>query len=103
MVENSKPKATIVVIGTFRNGYQEVFTDYSKRVRRFLDSKGATVIRRQLVQQTLCGNLSPNPILREKHMKIREHSVSQGDDVQVFLLEERCGGNLPGREINYHH
>jgi len=63
MVENSKPKATIVVIGTFRNGYQEVFTDYSKRVRRFLDSKGATVVRRQLVQQTPCGNLSPSLVM----------------------------------------
>src|SRR5215469_16041633 len=63
MVENSKPTATIVVIGTFRNGYQEVFADYSKRVRRFLDSKGATVVRRQLVQQTLYGNLSPSLVM----------------------------------------
>jgi uncharacterized protein (DUF1330 family) len=57
------PKATIVVIGTFRNGYQAVFADYSKKVRRFLDSKGATVVRRQLAQQTLHGNLSPSLVM----------------------------------------
>lgn len=57
------PKATIVVMGRFRPGYQEVFPDYSKQVRRFLNSKGATVVRRQLVRQTLYGNLSPSLVM----------------------------------------
>ena len=56
-------KATIIVVGTFREGYQELFADYSKRVRRFLDSKGATVIRRQLIEQTLHGDLLPNLVM----------------------------------------
>jgi uncharacterized protein (DUF1330 family) len=57
------PKATILVIGRFQPGYQEVFPDYSKKVRGFLKSKGATVVRRQLVQRTLYGNLSPSLVM----------------------------------------
>ncbi len=50
-------EATIIVIGTFRDSYQDVFQEYSRRVRAFLASKGAVVIRRQLIEQTLFGDL----------------------------------------------
>ena len=42
-------------------------------------------------------------ILGKKHMEIGEHSVAQGDDIQVFKFEERRCCNLPGWEINYHN
>jgi uncharacterized protein (DUF1330 family) len=57
------PKATIVVIGTFRAGYEEIFGDYSSQVRRFLDQKGATVIRRQRIERTLYGERSPSLVM----------------------------------------
>lgn len=54
------PEATIVVLGTFREGYEAVFADYSSKVRAFLATKGAVVIRRQTVERTLYGELSPS-------------------------------------------
>jgi uncharacterized protein (DUF1330 family) len=57
------PGATIVVLATFREGYQVVFQEYSRRVREFLASKGATVIRRQVVEQVIYGDLSPSLVM----------------------------------------
>ncbi|MEP7010519.1 MAG: DUF1330 domain-containing protein [Acidobacteriota bacterium] len=56
-------KATIVVLGTFAPGYEMVFAEYSKKVRAFLDSKNAQVIRRQLIERTLYGDLSPSLVM----------------------------------------
>ncbi len=56
-------KATIVVLGTFAPGYEEVFSEYSRKVRAFLDSKNATVVRRQLIERTLYGNQSPSLVM----------------------------------------
>jgi len=53
-------KATIAVIGTFREGHELHFTEYSTKVRRFLESKSAVVIRRQLVERTLYGSETPS-------------------------------------------
>jgi len=39
------PGATIIVLGTFREGYRVVFQEYCHRVRRFLERKGARAIR----------------------------------------------------------
>ena len=52
--------ATIVVVGTFRAGYEAVFAEYSARVRRFLDGKGACVIRRQRIDRVLYGTRAPS-------------------------------------------
>jgi len=52
--------ATIVVVGTFRPGYEAVFADYSAQVRRFLDDKGARVIRRQRIERVLYGARAPS-------------------------------------------
>ena len=53
-------KATIIVVGTFRAGYEEFFAEYSSRVRAFLELKGATVVRRQLIERTIYGESSPS-------------------------------------------
>lgn len=50
------PGATIVVVATFRDGYEEHFAEYSARVRAYLDRNGARVIRRQRVEASLFGN-----------------------------------------------
>jgi uncharacterized protein (DUF1330 family) len=55
--------ATIVVEGTFRNGYEEYFAEYSRTVRAFLDKHQGTVIRRQLVKKTLYGPQGPDLIM----------------------------------------
>jgi len=47
--------ATIVVLATFRAGYEAHFAEYSARVRALLDARGARVIRRQRVETTLYG------------------------------------------------
>ncbi|HXU30028.1 MAG TPA: DUF1330 domain-containing protein [Thermoanaerobaculia bacterium] len=56
-------QATIVVLGTFATGYEAVFAEYSRKVRAFLDSKNAIVIRRQLVERTLYGDLAPSLVM----------------------------------------
>ncbi|HEU4663494.1 MAG TPA: DUF1330 domain-containing protein [Dokdonella sp.] len=55
--------ATIVVVGTFRAGHEAVFADYSARVRRFLDAKGALVVRRQRIERTLYGTRAPGLVM----------------------------------------
>lgn len=57
------PPATIVVEGTFRTGYEQVFAEYSARVRAFLETKGAVVVRRQLVERTLYGERTPSLVM----------------------------------------
>lgn len=49
-------KSTILVEGTFRNGYEEHFADYSVKVRAYLEKYGAQVIRRQRVKKSLYGS-----------------------------------------------
>jgi uncharacterized protein (DUF1330 family) len=47
--------ATIVVLATFREGYEAHFAEYSASVRAFLDRRGARVVRRQRVEAVLYG------------------------------------------------
>jgi uncharacterized protein (DUF1330 family) len=56
-------KATIIVEGTFREGYEKYFEDYSMRVKTFLQQSDAIVIRRQLIEDTLYGQEHPNLIM----------------------------------------
>jgi uncharacterized protein (DUF1330 family) len=49
-------KATIVVEGIFRSGYERHFSEYSSKVRAYLMQHGAEVIRRQQVKRTLYGS-----------------------------------------------
>ncbi|MEA2601201.1 MAG: hypothetical protein QOF89_2193 [Acidobacteriota bacterium] len=55
--------ATIVVEGTFRDGYEQYFEEYSRTVKAFLVKYQGTVIRRQLVKKTLYGTHTPNLIM----------------------------------------
>jgi uncharacterized protein (DUF1330 family) len=52
--------ATIIVEGTFREGWESAFAEYTKRVREVLDKHHGKVVRRQLVTKTLYGTHSPN-------------------------------------------
>lgn len=54
------PEATVVVIATFREDYEKYFEVYSSKIKAFLADKGAVVIRRQLVERSLYGKLSPS-------------------------------------------
>ena len=56
-------KATMMVVGTFSPSYEKFFEDYSSKVRRFLELKGATVIRRQVIEKTLYGKGSPSLVM----------------------------------------
>ena len=56
-------QATIVVLGTFRDGYESVFAEYSQKVRAFLTAQRAVVVRRQLIRRTLYGNARPSLIM----------------------------------------
>jgi uncharacterized protein (DUF1330 family) len=55
--------ATIVVEGSFREGYEDHFKEYSRTVRAFLDKHQGAVIRRQLVKKTLYGTHTPDLIM----------------------------------------
>lgn len=48
-------EATVIVLATFREGYEAYFAEYSARVRAYLDERGARVVRRQRVEATLYG------------------------------------------------
>lgn len=54
---------TVVVLGVFREGYDAVFPEYSRRVRQLLTSCGGAVIRRQRVLRALEGHSNPDMIM----------------------------------------
>jgi uncharacterized protein (DUF1330 family) len=56
-------KATIIVEGTFREGYEIYFKQYSMRIETFLQQFNATIIRRQLIEDTLYGQEHPSLIM----------------------------------------
>jgi uncharacterized protein (DUF1330 family) len=56
-------EATIVVLGTFKEGYEKLFPEYSRKVRAFLSTKGAVVIRRQLIERTIYGESPANLVM----------------------------------------
>jgi len=56
-------KATIIVEGTFREGYEKYFEDYSMRIKTFLQQFNAIIIRRQLIEDTLYGEEHPSLIM----------------------------------------
>jgi uncharacterized protein (DUF1330 family) len=53
-------KATIIVEGTFAEGHEKYFEEYSAAIRNFLKKHNAVVIRRQLVKETLYGQNAPD-------------------------------------------
>ena len=56
-------KTNIIVEGSFCEGYEAFFDEYSARVRRYLDRHGAEVIRRQRIKKTLYGESRPDLIM----------------------------------------
>ncbi len=55
--------ATIVVLGTFKDGYEADFAEYSQKVRSFLKRQDAVVVRRQLIKRTLSGDTRPSLVM----------------------------------------
>jgi uncharacterized protein (DUF1330 family) len=56
-------KGTIIVEGTFNVGYEEYFKEYSSKIQAFLKQFQTTIIRRQLINETLYGQDKPNLIM----------------------------------------
>jgi uncharacterized protein (DUF1330 family) len=52
----SLAKATIIIEGRFREGYEQQFAEYSRTVRAYIDKHGAEVVRRQRVRKMLYGS-----------------------------------------------
>jgi uncharacterized protein (DUF1330 family) len=55
--------ATIIVEGTFREGYEKYFEEYSRIMKAFLAKHQGTTLRRQLIKKTLYGTYTPNLIM----------------------------------------
>ena len=56
-------QATIIVEGTFREGYERHFEEYSRIMKAFLAKHQVTTLRRQLIKKTLYGTHAPNLIM----------------------------------------
>jgi len=56
-------KATILVEGVFRPGYEQHFAEYSGRVRRYLEKHSGEVIRRQRIDRVLYGTDRPDLVM----------------------------------------
>lgn len=56
-------KGTIIVEGTFKTGYEKYFEEYSLKIKIFLNQYQTTIIRRQLITETLYGADKPNLIM----------------------------------------
>lgn len=55
--------ASIVIIGTFKEGYEAHYEEYSKRVSAFLSRREAVVVRSLRITRTLYGQASPSLII----------------------------------------
>jgi uncharacterized protein (DUF1330 family) len=56
-------KTTVVVEGLFKQGFEEHFAEYSRKVRAYLERHGGQVIRRQRVRRVLIGDTGPDLIM----------------------------------------
>jgi len=56
-------KSTIIVEGTFHEGYEEFFADYSQRVRDYVTKHNGKVVRRQRIEKVLYGEATPDLIM----------------------------------------
>lgn len=56
-------KATIIVEGTFQEDYEKYFQEYSSIIKLYLEQFNAVIIRRQLIEQTLYGDASPDLVM----------------------------------------
>ena len=56
-------KGTIIVEGTFNSGYEEYFKEYSLKIQSFLKQYQTTIVRRQLIKETLYGEEKPNLVM----------------------------------------
>ncbi|HSS76727.1 MAG TPA: DUF1330 domain-containing protein [Thermoanaerobaculia bacterium] len=56
-------QATIIVEGTFREGYERYFEEYSRIMKAFLAKHQGTTLRRQLIKKTLYGTDTPSLIM----------------------------------------
>ena len=56
-------KGTIIIQGTFNDGYKAYFEEYSFKVQSFLKKNKTTIIRRQLISKTLYGYEKPSLIM----------------------------------------
>jgi len=57
------PRATIIVEGTFCDGYADYFAEYSRTVRAYLEKHGGAVLRRQRVTKLLYGERKPDLVM----------------------------------------
>ena len=64
------PQATIIVEGTFRDGYAEHFAEYSRSVRAYLEKHRGVVLRRQRVTKQLYGERKPGHVMPDLVMLI---------------------------------
>ena len=55
--------ATIIVEGSFREGYEKYFAEYSRIMKAFLAKHQGTTLRRQLIKKTLYGTHTPSLIM----------------------------------------
>jgi uncharacterized protein (DUF1330 family) len=56
-------KATIIVEGVFRPGYEAHFEQYSTVIRRYLEKHQGEVIRRQRIEKVLYGVEKPDLVM----------------------------------------
>ena len=56
-------QATIIVEGTFREGYEKYFEEYSRIMKAFLAKHQGTTLRRQLIKKTLYGTHAPSLVM----------------------------------------
>lgn len=56
-------RATVIVEGTFKEGYGVYFEEYSVQIQQFLKKHPTTIVRRQLIIETLYGTNTPNLIM----------------------------------------
>jgi len=56
-------KGTIIVEGTFLEGYEKFFQEYSTQIKGFLKKFNAVTIRRQIIEETLYGQEHPSLIM----------------------------------------
>jgi uncharacterized protein (DUF1330 family) len=84
-------KATIIVEGAFREGYETYFADYSQKVRAYLEKYGADVIRRQRVKGSLYGSGTADLIMviDFPSMEIAERIFFQPEYLALIPLRDK--------------
>ncbi len=91
MTNDVTQRATVVVLGVFREGHEPYFDEYSARVRAYLNQHAGTVVRRQRITKRLYGGNAADMfmIIDFPTLEVAERIFFEPEYLSIIPLRDR--------------